>query len=157
MITDKVEHGLIPVYERLLKKYKPQSLLEIGVFEGGSLDYFGEKVKRVVGVDIMAQPKEFKDNIEFYQINATHKQVAELGEFDFIIDDGSHIDKDIEATFNLLWDKCKMVYIIEDWATNLVGMNGYGKPEIFIEKLKNKYKNEVYHDNIKSYAIFYKS
>jgi cephalosporin hydroxylase len=106
---------------------KPIKYLEIGVFNGGSIRAFREVFKNatcILGLDINhnckvhANPK----NKIFVEIgNATDpnfiKNITEkYGTFDVILDDGSHLNKDVINTFELLFPLLNDdgIYIVED-------------------------------------------
>ena len=129
-ITDKWSLYL-DVYEEILKPFrdKPLRLLEIGVFNGGSLEvwnkYFNNDDKVIVGLDIDKRCKDLKfstDKIKVIVGNASDSNVLglikDLGidQFDIIIDDGSHTSWDIVKTFNNLFPILKEggLYIVED-------------------------------------------
>jgi hypothetical protein len=89
------------VYERLLEKFrgKDVTFVEIGVFNGGSLDvwkkYFSKK-SRIIGIDLNPQCKKFqKDNIEIYIGSQSDQDFWDfffdkVGPVDIVIDDGGH-------------------------------------------------------------------
>jgi hypothetical protein len=122
-------HNYCRQYDRLVSEYrdKPIKLLEIGIFRGESLKIWREvfpTATAIVGVDITPETKQYEDishNI-FVEIgNATQSIVMrqlheKYGPFDIIIDDGSHVNRDViisfESLFPLLNDKG--LYIIED-------------------------------------------
>lgn len=119
----------LPFYDKLFAPYRcqPISIFEIGVQNGGSLesysDYF-ENAVSFVGCDINTKCSalEFSDpRIHFILGDAnspvTYKKVIETTEnFDIIIDDGSHISKDILHSFLLYFPKLKPngSFVIED-------------------------------------------
>ena len=119
-----------PVYERFLSPYrgKPITLLEIGCGKGGSLQlwkkYLGKDAK-IVGIDIDASAKEFAEEQISVRIGNQSDTsflqdiVDEFGIFDFVIDDGSHVMQDVEASFLFLYLKISEsgVYLIEDMST----------------------------------------
>jgi hypothetical protein len=129
--TDKNSkfHNYSRQYNDLLKEYrnKPIKYLEIGVFNGGSIKAFREVFKNatcILGLDINSNCKEH-ENIEnniFVEIgDATDaefiKTITEkYGTFDVILDDGSHVNKDVINTFQLLFPLLNDngVYIVED-------------------------------------------
>jgi hypothetical protein len=101
---NKMAHYL-PVYDQvfMLARNHPVTLLEIGVNFGGSLELwrrcFGHPAARIVGIDTNRKCRVFDDpdrNV-FVRIGAQQDTefldavIDELGPFDFIIDDGSHI------------------------------------------------------------------
>ena len=116
-------------YNTLLQNYREHQtkLLEIGVHCGDSLKAFKETFKHsncILGVDINNSCKTYEDitkNI-FVEIgNATdanfiNKITEKYGTFDIILDDGSHNNKDIIQSFELLFPLLNDngVYIVED-------------------------------------------
>jgi hypothetical protein len=119
-----------PIYERHLSRYRqtPVRLLEIGVSHGGSLQiwkrYFGE-CAALVGVDIDPRCREYvEDGIEIEIGDQSDPQfwsrvVDIYGDFDIIIDDGSHIADHQRASFLSLWPHLRDdgTYIVEDCHT----------------------------------------
>lgn len=93
-------------------------VLEIGVDHGGSLQiwkrYF--PTATIVGLDINPGCKDFEEErIEIVTGDQTDTKLLEsLGEFDIVIDDGSHDPGHQEVTFTTLYPKTKTVYLIED-------------------------------------------
>ena len=63
--TDKYSSGLTEVYKELLAPYKdrPVTLLEIGVYKGGSLLFFQELLPqaKIYGIDILPRPEVVAD------------------------------------------------------------------------------------------------
>ena len=60
--TDKFSHGYIPIYEKYFKECKNVlNVLEIGIYNGGSLRYLSNYFPNAIihGIDI-----EYKKNIE---------------------------------------------------------------------------------------------
>ena len=105
--SDKLDHGYIEVYDSYFKKIKDKELkiLEIGIADGQSLliwsDYFKNSI--IVGIDIHKIDVEEKNlnkkNIRVHQGSQSDKKfineiINQYGNFDIIIDDGSHISKD---------------------------------------------------------------
>ncbi len=130
-------HGLVShkwihyffIYDRILNRFleknKPIRLLEIGVQNGGSLEIWKKYLPQgseIHGVDIDEKclNLSFSEGISFHLGNATDKDFFEKTfgdfQFDIIIDDGSHICKDVIQTFEYLFPKLKEggVYIVED-------------------------------------------
>lgn len=115
-------HSYIPHYERLLAPYRDNCrLLEVGIACGNSLrmwaEYFGAKAE-IVGVDIHVDCSP-PPRTTLIQADATKPEVLEMlgnATFDVIIDDGSHMQADQEATFRLLSPRVRAggLYIIED-------------------------------------------
>lgn len=145
--TDKssAKHNYFEVYERALAhlREEPIRLLEIGVFNGGSLrtwrDYFANG--HIVGVDNQAHTlKHAGDRIDVILGDqddpAGLKAIARAhGPFDVIIDDGSHIWRHQISTLQALLPLVKPggVYILEDLHTSYGGFRreygqGGGEP-----------------------------
>ncbi|WP_159079876.1 class I SAM-dependent methyltransferase [Methyloceanibacter sp. wino2] len=132
LLCDKWEQYL-PVYESELgpriERGAPLSLLEIGVQNGGSLELWLKVLppnSHVVGIDVDSRCRElrFSDGIEIHIGDATQLEfvTSALGErrFDVIIDDGSHLARDVITSFDILFERLKPggVYIIEDMHTS---------------------------------------
>ena len=126
--TDKnTTHAYLTAYERVFepKRHDPVRMLEIGVFTGGSLrawaDYFDHAESEIIGVDINPHLVRFDLNnpkIKTMVLDATNREaVSRLeGQFDFVVDDGSHALRDQMASYMLLKSKMRPggAYIIED-------------------------------------------
>jgi SAM-dependent methyltransferase len=129
--TDKntLFHNYTRQYDTLLKDFinKPIKYLEIGIFNGGSIKAFKEafgKSTCILGLDIDKRCKEYEDvdNNIFVEIgDATDanfiKTITEkYGTFDVILDDGSHVNRDVIKSFELLFPLLNTngLYIIED-------------------------------------------
>lgn len=136
-------HNYCKFYDKILSSMKEscKNMLEVGISDGASIlmwrDYF--KNATIYGIDIE----------EKYLINNQERIVSGLGdqsnvetltklveswktpEFDFIIDDGSHIVSHQQNTINTLWKYVKKggIYIIEDLHTNIVE-NFYTHPHL---------------------------
>lgn len=119
-----------PVYERYLSPYrgKPIRMLEIGVSHGGSLqlwkNYLGAAAA-LVGVDIDPRCRDYaEDRIDIEIGDQSDPQlwarvIKSYGDFDVIIDDGSHIAHHQRTAFLHLWPHLRDggVYIVEDCHT----------------------------------------
>lgn len=122
--TDKgtIKHHYTRFYETYfspLRQRKELTLMEIGVACGSSLKmwskYFANA--KIVGVDIREECRQLckkYPNISIYISDASQKVID--GQFDIIIDDGSHVSADIVDTFRLNWPNLKPdgLYVIED-------------------------------------------
>lgn len=143
-----------PIYEKYFLEFKdkPINLLEIGVDKGGSLElwkkYFGENVT-LFGLDINPSAKNIDENLaKIYIGNQRDKlllnRIVKNSPPDIIIDDGSHIIKDIKVTLETLFKHLKPggIYIIEDLHTN------YYKywSGVIIKHNFNKYLREIIED-----------
>jgi 23S rRNA U2552 (ribose-2'-O)-methylase RlmE/FtsJ len=119
-----------PIYETHLGRFVNRStrVLEIGVLDGGSLpmwrNYLGPHA-RVLGIDIDPGAKKhenFQISVEIgnqSDRNFLTKIIEKFGPFDIIIDDGSHKQSDVIATFRFFLERMPQnsVYIIEDTHT----------------------------------------
>ena len=127
--TDKPPHYM-ENYRRFLEPYEnsPVSLLELGVYKGGSLlmwrDYLAQGT--IVGLD--SNPPVINDDsgrIHVYQglqqdtaLLDRIRQETAPGGFDVIIDDASHLGDLTRISFQHLFDnhlKPGGIYVIEDW------------------------------------------
>lgn len=153
------EHRLIhkwvhytEAYDRFFSKYrgKKVTLLEIGVYQGGSLqmwkDYFGENAE-IIGLDINPDCKKAEGkNIKIYIgdqedrkfLNSLKKQI---GRVDIIIDDGGHMMEQQKVSFEELFDVLADdgIYLCEDCHTSYwrAFNGGYRKKNTFIEFSKS--------------------
>lgn len=118
--SDKEEKGLFNVYDRLFKEHNVSgTLLEIGVYQGGSLKYALDRGFRVVGIDVNTS-SVCPEGADFHLINqgdpeALKKLSEQYGGWDVVIDDGCHIAPFVEASFDTLWPLTRKMYVIEDW------------------------------------------
>lgn len=124
--TDKATfHHYLDFYEEHLPgRDFDGRLLEIGVMDGASLrmwrDYY--PAAKIVGVDIDPKPYVQIDRVTIRQIDATDlPSLQSLGDFDVIIDDGSHMTADQQVTFSWLYYNQLNpggVYVLEDLHTS---------------------------------------
>ena len=131
--SDKLEHGYIEIYESFFKELKNKELkiLEIGIADGKSLlawsDYF--KNSTIIGIDIhkinVVEKKLNRKNIKVHQGSQSDKSfINEIiniyGTLDIIIDDGSHLTKDVKKSFHLLFPYLNNdgLYVVEDMQTS---------------------------------------
>ena len=155
--SDKIEHGYIEIYESYFHKLKEDNLiiLELGIADGKSLltwsDYF--KNSKIVGIDIhkinIEEKNLNRNNIDIYQGSQSNEKfiseiISEYKEFDIIIDDGSHLSKDVKKSFQLLFPalKNKGLYVVEDIQTSYNHFFG-GNP--FDLKYSNSHMNFFKH------------
>ncbi len=145
--------GYLDVYERVFSRYRhrPLKLLEIGVYHGGSLQmwkkYFGPEAQ-LVGVDIDPRCVDYAE--ENITIETGDQSSGEFwkdffsrhGEFDIIIDDGSHNNQHQMLTFMMAWPFLKDggTLLVEDlhcsyWAEYA---GGYRSKSSFIEFAKDR-------------------
>lgn len=139
------------IYENHFSRFRNKEIviLEIGIFQGGSLqmwkDYFGPKAK-IFGIDINPNCKELEeDNIKiFIGSQSDRKFLRNVKEsippIDILIDDGGHTMKQQKVSFEELFDHVKEngVYLCEDLHTSyhLSYGGGYRRMGTFIEYSK---------------------
>lgn len=127
--SDKFQSGIIEEYLSRFNHLTTEkiTLLEIGIYKGGSLsfwaDYFKNPETKIIGIDINPPDVIFPSNVIVYQCNQNdtfklRKIAEEHGPFNLIIDDGSHQRKETENCFKVLLDYVSTggYYVIEDWA-----------------------------------------
>ena len=153
-IVEKWAH-YFPIYERHFKRFQDTActVVEIGCGQGGSLQmwkrYFGPNAT-IVGLDINAKCKELTEpQIEIRIGNQSDNAflLSVLGEFgspDIVIDDGSHQQEDVLASFGILYPclATRGVYLVEDlhaaYWQEFGGREGRnGAAYTFIEKVKD--------------------
>jgi len=129
--TDKSRNGhkgitYLQLYDNYLfyRRNQPLNLLEIGVLTGASVKTWKEYLptSQIVGIDIDPRCRQYKeDRIDIYIGSQDSEDIRNqiknrYGAFDFIIDDGSHVNtltlKSFELYFPLL--RNNGVYVIED-------------------------------------------
>ena len=122
-------HNYTRQYEELIVKYRTDKIkyLEIGVLNGESIKAMRSvflNAEYVVGIDINPICKQYEsinDKIFIEIGNATDGNIIsnitkKYGTFDIILDDGSHTNKDVIKTFELLFPLLNDngLYIVED-------------------------------------------
>lgn len=127
-IAHKLEH-YIEIYDRAFRHLRshPINVLEIGIFKGGSLNiwrqYFHPDSK-IIGIDINPECAVHNDP-EHNVFTRIGKQqdpkfldalLSEFGNFDIVIDDGSHQMEHVKSSFAHLFPKLRdpCIYLIED-------------------------------------------
>lgn len=126
MVSDKEQHRIWDVYNKHLGylKNKKVHVLELGVFNGESINYMAEnmfthKDSVIYGVDIRHPIIELDKKAIFINTGQDNPSMFETikGNLDVIIDDASHDPTLTLNSFDLLWSRVKPGgwYIIEDW------------------------------------------
>lgn len=139
------------IYHRHLAAFRgqPVTVLEFGVFHGGSLhmwrEYFGPAA-RIVGVDIDPRCAGLSDEQAEVVIGDQADRAflaglaRDLGPLDVVIDDGGHTMEQQLATFDVLWPAVRTggVLLVEDLHTSYWPEYGGGlrAPGTFIERTK---------------------
>jgi hypothetical protein len=145
-------HHYFDIYHNHFCRFrdKPVTLLEIGVYHGGSLQmwksYFGPKAK-IIGVDIDPHCQEFKeDQISIFigdqaDRGFLNKLKRKIGHIDIVIDDGGHNMVQQIISFEELFPFVAEtgIYLVEDMHTSYWEEHGggYRKNGSFIEYAKN--------------------
>jgi len=153
-------------YEKFFDKFRNKkiSLLELGVYKGGSLLMWSKYFKKgnIVGVDINDVDIKLPVNVKMEKGDQRDKEFLETitnkyteRGFDIIIDDASHFGNFTEASFlicfkNLL--KSGGIYVIEDWGTGYWEDWPDGKlfdlsEDHLINKLRRRYTQSEQYEN----------
>ena len=125
----------LPTYEKLLTPYRagfplpgggtrPLRMLEIGVFKGGSLEFWRGVLgaeARICGIDIDERCRELSTPDLPVHIGSQtdpaflRRVVDELGGLDIVLDDGSHRQSHMRSSFETLFPLADGgLYIVED-------------------------------------------
>lgn len=148
--TDKTIHGLIPEYEHIFNeiKDKPLNILEVGIYQGGSLlwmyEYFPNAT--IFGIDLTIPDKIANDRITMIKADQNDSAALsalgrEVGPFDIIIDDGCHYARETMNTFDNLWPFVKPggFYFIEDFIAGYWPDNRFtGMPDLVADIMVRK-------------------
>jgi len=135
--TDKFGfHFYTPHYQKHFRsyKFKKNNILEIGVggyndpYRGGNSlrmwkNYF--PFSKIYSLDIYDKSFLEERRIKIFKgsqvdISFLDKLTSETGDFDLIIDDGSHINEHVVTSFKFLFPKLKKggIYVVEDTQTS---------------------------------------
>jgi hypothetical protein len=158
----------LPIYDRVLSEYRhsPIDLLEIGIQNGGSLEVWSEyftSARIVVGCDIDENCRKLKFTDPRIKIvvgsiteEATLAEIKAMrGEYDIIIDDGSHMSEDVILAFVKLFPLLKDdgIYIVEDlhtsyWHGHGGKLKGKNSSTEFFKRLVDVVNFEHWEDSI---------
>lgn len=130
--TDKSSriHNYLAKYEKYLPFERSDNIkiLEIGVLDGASLKVWEEYFynSTIIGIDINSDAKKYQSGRIIIEIGSQFdynflKYVSEKhGQFDMILDDGSHINEHVIFSFKNLFNSVKKggVYVVEDACTS---------------------------------------
>ncbi len=154
-LINKWNHFL-PIYSRLFAPYRngmpdgrPLRFLEIGVYEGGSLDlwrrFFGESAI-LYGIDVDPRCAVFDGRAAQVRIGSQadpaflRSVVAEMGGVDIVLDDGSHVASHQRVSFETLFPLLAEdgLYVAEDLHTSYWRdyEGGYRRKGTFLEMTK---------------------
>ena len=123
------------VYEELASAFSPRSILELGIFEGGSYVFLDKLFKpcRMSAVEISPKPvAPLWDYLSRTENRSVHFRTSQcdgdklreivLGELadelDLVVDDASHTYEETRASFESLFPLLSPggIYVIEDWS-----------------------------------------
>jgi hypothetical protein len=142
--TDKYgQHFYTLVYEELARPHRrePVTLLEIGV--GGYAGWTGGESLlmweayfpkgKIYGIDLVDKTVLSRGRVKVFQCSQVDRErltalAREIGPFDFVIDDGSHMNAHQVETFRILWPFVKDggTYVVEDVQTSYWPQYGGG-------------------------------
>ena len=151
----------IELYETLFLKFRnePISMVEIGVQNGGSLETWAEyfpNATNIIGLDINEQCRALSFNDPRIKTYIQDAKTSIPGNYDIIIDDGSHVSNDMIEQFKAWFPYLKDggIYVIEDihtlWHLNGTSMWGSGAETFFGNMIHDV--NRQFH-NRNSYPI----
>ena len=123
------------VYEGLAANFSPRSMLELGIFQGGSYVFLDKlfRPRRMSAVEISPQPvapllryvAAVKDRFVHFATSQCDREILhqivrdELAdELDIVVDDASHTYENTKASFELLFPLLQPggFYVVEDWS-----------------------------------------
>jgi predicted O-methyltransferase YrrM len=123
------------VYEELASGFSPRSILELGIFQGGSYVFLDKlfKPRRMSAVEISPKPVapllQYLSRTENRFVHFATSQrdgetlrqivVGELAdELDLVVDDASHTYEETKTSFEFLFPLLHPggIYVIEDWS-----------------------------------------
>jgi cephalosporin hydroxylase len=122
-------------YELLASSFSPRSILELGIFQGGSYVFLDKlfKPQRMSAVEIRPQPvasllryvADKEDRFVHFATSQGDREILKrivrdelADELDFVVDDASHTYEGTKASFEFLFPLLQPsgIYIIEDWS-----------------------------------------
>lgn len=130
---------MVENYATLVQQYRPRTIFELGIFQGGSTALLAQlaQPEKLVAVDIRTEPAEGLD--EFIAAQGIQDSTAvhwgvdqsdrdrlksilaeDIGErdLDMVIDDASHQLKETRASFDTLFPRLRPggIFVLEDWS-----------------------------------------
>lgn len=159
--TDKPKYA--DFYSRHFAGLSPKVLLEIGVFQGGSLRGWKELFPstRVVGIEINTTVAKLHSDLEILTGDQLDKGfldnvISEIGIPDIIIDDGGHKRSQQIGSFKHLYPKLNKggIYVIEDLETGFLHAYNDG-PVATMEELINVIRPINYDDDTRGRQVGY--
>jgi predicted O-methyltransferase YrrM len=129
----KNEHYL-RIYEELVSVFWPRSILELGIFQGGSYVLLDKlfKPRRMSAVDISGQPvapllqylADKEGRFVHFSTSQSDREILEhivrnelADELDLVVDDASHTYEQTRSSFEILFPLLRPggIYSVEDW------------------------------------------
>jgi len=123
------------VYDDLAAAFSPRSILELGIFQGGSYVLLDKlfKPRRMSAVDIGREPvaalcdyiADKDGRFVHFSTSQSDPEVLEhivrdelVNELDLVVDDASHTYEETKASFEILFPLLQPggIYLIEDWS-----------------------------------------
>ena len=123
------------VYEELASAFSPRSILELGIFQGGSYVLLDKlfNPRRMSAVEISAQPvapllqyvADKQGRFVHFSTSQSDRKILEhivrnelADELDLVVDDASHTYEQTKASFDILFPLLRPggIYTIEDWS-----------------------------------------
>jgi hypothetical protein len=137
-------------YERFLLERAPQTIVEVGSYDGASSALFAEiaRPQRLVAIDRRPEPSaaftEFIGRRGFGDVVSAHYGVDQSDaprlldivteafgatQLDLVVDDASHLVEPTRTTFNCLFPRLAPggIYLIEDWSWAHSGLGEMGE------------------------------
>ena len=125
----------IGVYEQLASAFSPRSILELGIWQGGSYVFLDKlfKPRRMSAVEISPKPvtpllryvADKEGRFVHFSTSQSDRKILEnivpnelADELDLVVDDASHTYEQTKASFEILFPLLQPggVYVIEDWS-----------------------------------------
>lgn len=120
--TDKFVHQYYHYYEQIIDKSSVNSVLEVGVAYGTSLNAWRYvwPDALVEGIEITNISEDTKNNYNVHKLNSLNiNDMRTIDKtYDMIVDDGDHHWKSQLLTFFNLYSKANKYYIVEDMLGN---------------------------------------
>jgi predicted O-methyltransferase YrrM len=123
------------VYEDIASGFSPRSILELGIFQGGSYVFLDKlfKPRRMSAVEIRPQPvapllqylsRTENRFVHFGTSQCDGEKLREIAlgeladELDLVVDDASHTYEETRTSFEFLFPLLRPggIYVIEDWS-----------------------------------------
>lgn len=141
--TPEIVDAYNDLFLKMYAPFRPARMLEIGIWHGGSLALWRDVLEGcdIVGVDmtdkLLPQAAEHlaeNDRVHMEWFQCPSRRLAELGDFDLVIDDGHHGVEAVVPTLELLWPKISPggLFVIEDWKPD------FCHPEQLLQVLSEK-------------------